>query len=61
MLIQNTVQRIEKDYPDIKIIEGEASILQKTEFGFLLELVKKSFQGILLFYPQELWMNNPIY
>ena len=45
MLIQNTVQRIEKDYPDIKIIEGEASILQKTEFGFSIRTGEEIISG----------------
>ena len=45
MLIQNTVQRIERGFPNVTIMEGEVSQLEKTEIGFSIQLDDKLSEG----------------
>lgn len=45
MLIQNTIQRIEKGFPNVKIMEREVTNLYKTDFGFSVGIGEESYPG----------------
>lgn len=45
MLIQNTIQRIEKGFPNMTLLEKEVFQLEKTESGFIIELEEEKYEG----------------
>jgi len=45
MLIKNTIQRIEKGFPNVKIMEGEVTYLKKTDFGFSVRIGDENIEG----------------
>ena len=46
MLIKNTVQRLEKEYPHIKIVDGVVSHLRKMEGGFEVTYHDETVQSV---------------
>ena len=45
MLIQNTIQRIENGFSNVTILEGEVSILTKSEDGFSIQIGEEIIEG----------------